>query len=211
MKIAELSRRSGVPVPTIKYYLRENLLRPGELTSPNQASYGEHHLQRLRLVRALIDLGNVPVAKVREVLESLDSPNLDLHDRIGHVNRAITPSRPLSAGDVARSAAREQVSDLVEQRGWIVEPDAPALNALVEAIAAIRSLGQDQLVANLGAYADAVQVFTDLEIAAVTGSSDPDRIAESVIIGTILCESVIAALRLIAQEDASARRLRATV
>ena len=37
MRIAELSQTTGVPVPTIKYYLREGLLPAGELTSPNQA------------------------------------------------------------------------------------------------------------------------------------------------------------------------------
>ena len=33
MLMAELSRRSGVPVATIKYYLREGLLPPGEAIS----------------------------------------------------------------------------------------------------------------------------------------------------------------------------------
>ena len=56
MRIGELSKAAGVPVPTIKYYLREGLLAPGELTSPNQASYGEAHIRRLRLIRALVDL-----------------------------------------------------------------------------------------------------------------------------------------------------------
>ena len=41
MRIGELSRATEVPVPTIKYYLREGLLPHGELSSPNQASYGE--------------------------------------------------------------------------------------------------------------------------------------------------------------------------
>ena len=47
MRIAELSRRSGVSVPTIKYYLREGLLAAGERTGPNQARYDEAHLRRL--------------------------------------------------------------------------------------------------------------------------------------------------------------------
>src|SRR5687768_10077798 len=91
MRIAELSRQSGVPVPTIKYYLREALLPPGELTSPNQASYGEAHLRRLRLIRALVDLGQVPIARVKEILEGLDSDSMTLHEQIGRAHRAITP------------------------------------------------------------------------------------------------------------------------
>jgi DNA-binding transcriptional MerR regulator len=207
MRMAELSRQSGVAVPTIKYYLRESLLPPGELTSPNQASYDERHLRRLRLIRALIDLGQVPVARVKVVLEALDSATMALHDRIGAVHRAVTPSRRLTASDSARTAAAAQVRELIERRGWAVEPDAPAIATLVETIAALRSLGQDHLVGYLDSYAEAVERFTELEVTAVTSRTDTDQIAESVVIGTILGETLIAALRLLAQESVSSRRL----
>ena len=72
MRIAELSRRSGVPVPTIKYYLREGLLPGGTPTGRNQADYDERHLHRLRLVRALVDVGQVSIAGAREVLGAVD-------------------------------------------------------------------------------------------------------------------------------------------
>ncbi|MEH0820915.1 MerR family transcriptional regulator [Micromonospora sp. CPCC 205714] len=208
MRIAELSRRSGVAVPTIKYYLREGLLPPGELTSPNQASYDEHHLNRLRLIRAMIDLAQVPVARVRAVLEALDSDTLSLHERIGVVHRAVTPSRQLTAGDSARTAAALQVQELIERRGWAVEPNSPAITTLVETISVLRSLGQDHLVSFLDSYAEAVERFTELEVAAVASRDDPDQIAESVVIGTILGETLVASLRLLAQENISSRRLR---
>ena len=41
MRISELSTRSGVPVPTIKYYLREGLVPEGARSSPTQAEYDE--------------------------------------------------------------------------------------------------------------------------------------------------------------------------
>ena len=41
MLMAELSRSSGVPVATIKDYLREGLLPPGTATSATRAEYGE--------------------------------------------------------------------------------------------------------------------------------------------------------------------------
>ncbi|NYF56334.1 MerR family transcriptional regulator [Micromonospora purpureochromogenes] len=208
MRIAELSRRSGVAVPTIKYYLREGLLPPGELTSPNQASYDEHHLNRLRLIRAMIDLAQVPVARVRAVLEALDSDTLSLHERIGAVHRAITPSRQLTAGDSARTAAAVQVQELIRRRGWAVEPDSPAIATLVETISVLRSLGQDHLVDLLDPYAEAVERFTELEVAAVASRTDPDQVAESVVIGTILGENLVASLRLLAQENISSQRLR---
>lgn len=211
MRIAELSRRTGVPVPTIKYYLREGLLPPGELSSPNQASYGDHHLRRIRLIRALIDLAGVPVARVKEVLEGLDSDTMSLHDQVGRAHRAITPQRQLSSDSDDRAAAVRQVDELIRSRGWSVEPDAPALTTLVETIAALRSLDQDYLAGFLDAYAEAIEKFTELEIAAVTSRTDrtsPDQIAESVVIGTILGETLIASIRLLAQESVSATRWR---
>jgi DNA-binding transcriptional MerR regulator len=204
MRIGELSRRSGVPVPTIKFYLREGLLPPGELTSPNQASYTDAHLRRLRLVRALIDLAGIPVVRVREVLESLDSDTLSLHDRIGAVHRAVTPPRRPAAEEGARGAAEAQVREFVERRGWAVEPDAPAIAALVETLAVLRSLGQDDLADGLDLYADAVERLAEREVVEVASHPDTDRIAESVVVGTILGERLIAALRLLTHEHVSA-------
>ena len=206
MRIGELSKATDVPVPTIKYYLREGLLPAGELSSPNQASYGDTHVRRLRLIRALIELAQVPVATVKEILESLDSDTEALHEQIGRAHRALTPTRRLSATDEARTAAAAQVTGLIADRGWSVEPEAPALATLIDTVAALRSLGQDNLVAHLDTYADAVERFTQLEIDAVTANPTRDQLAESVVIGTILGETLIASLRLLAQESISAER-----
>ena len=209
MRIAELSRVSGVPVPTIKYYLREGLLSAGELTSPNQADYGDQHLHRLRLIRALVDLGQVPVAGVKRIIEALDSDSLSLHDQIGRAHRAITPQPQLTASTEVRAEAAAQVDELIRSRGWTVDPDAPALTTLIETVAAFRTLDQDHLAGFLDSYADAVEKFTELEVAAVTSRADrttPDQIAESVVIGTILGETLISTLRLLAQESISAQR-----
>ncbi|GAA1110415.1 MerR family transcriptional regulator [Kribbella jejuensis] len=208
MRIGELSKATDVPVPTIKYYLREGLLPAGELSSPNQASYDDTHVRRLRLIRALIELGQVPVATVKEILESLDANAEPLHEQIGRAHRALTPARRLSATDEARSAAAAQVADLLRSRGWTVEPSAPALATLIDTVAAFRSLGQENLVADLDRKAEAVEAFTALEIDAVTANPTRDQVAESVVIGTILGETLIASLRLLAQESISAERWR---
>lgn len=50
----------------------------------------------------------------------------------------------------------------------------------------------------------------DLEVAAVGERTGADQIAEAVVVGTILGESMLAALRLLAQEDASSRQLTGT-
>ena len=72
MRISELSRATGVPVATIKFYLREGLVPEGVRTSPNQAQYDDAHVQRLRLVRALVGVGGLSIAATREVLGHID-------------------------------------------------------------------------------------------------------------------------------------------
>ena len=64
VRMAELSERSGVPIPTIRYYIREGLLPAGRLTSPNQADYDDSHVRRLGLIRAMVEVGEIPIAAV---------------------------------------------------------------------------------------------------------------------------------------------------
>ncbi len=72
MRMSGLSAATGVPVATIKYYLREGLLHQGERTGATQALYDESHVARLRLIRALLTVGGLTVAAVRDVLQSLE-------------------------------------------------------------------------------------------------------------------------------------------
>src|SRR5678816_76704 len=76
VRIAELSSKSGTSIPSIKFYLREGLLPAGSPTGKNQAEYAEAHVRRLRLIRALIDVGGLTVAAAREVLSAVDTTDL---------------------------------------------------------------------------------------------------------------------------------------
>ncbi len=73
----------------------------------------------------------------------------------------------------------------------------------------MRALDQEHLTSHLDSYAEATEKYTEMEVAAASIRPDPDQISESVVIGTILGESIITALRLLAQENASARLMRA--
>lgn len=70
MKVSELSRRTGVRVPLIKYYLREGMLHPGRATASNQADHGEDHVHRLRLIRTLIGARGLSAGATKEILEN---------------------------------------------------------------------------------------------------------------------------------------------
>jgi DNA-binding transcriptional MerR regulator len=72
MELRELSARSGVPVPTIKYYLREDLLRSGTDSPGGRADYDEAHLRRLGLIRLLVEVHRLPLGRVRDLVGAID-------------------------------------------------------------------------------------------------------------------------------------------
>jgi DNA-binding transcriptional MerR regulator len=207
MRIAELSRRTGVPTPTIKYYVRAGLLPPGERTSYNQAQYDERHIHRLRLVRALIETGGLSVTTAREVLAKLDTPGISVLDSIGKVQFAMT-APPRHVHDQAREAAGKEVDALVERRGWHSVPTNPARQTLASVLATLRRLDQAaQLEQLLDAYAEAAERIAEAEVNTLLEDTTVDSLAERVVIWTALGDVLLSAVRRIAQESAATARL----
>ncbi len=207
MRIGELSQRSGVPIPTIKYYLRERLLAPGTATAANQADYGEDHIRRLRLIRALIDVGGVSVASARDVVDALGRSDVEPHDLLGIAHHAVTPSRQPDRGTPAWGQARAEAERLIASRGWHVDPNAIALNQLADVLYALRSLDVTEVLGSLDAYADSAQQVARFEVESVIARRDPVRMLELVVLGTVLGEALFGALRLLAHEHESAIQL----
>jgi DNA-binding transcriptional MerR regulator len=205
MRIAELSRQSGVSVPTIKYYVRESLLPAGELTSPNQAQYDDSHLRRLKLIRALVDVGGLSITATRDVLASIDAPGKSLHDTLGKAQYATTPRRAYDADDQARAAAVREVDELIGRRGWQIKQSSPARRLLAEAVSALRGLGHDDLLVSLDDYADAAERIAAADVNAVLRRPDIDSMLEALVVGTILGDTLLAALRRLAHESVSAQ------
>lgn len=206
MRIAELSRRAGVPVPTVKFYLREGLLPPGELSSPNQARYDERHLRRLRLVRALLDVGRMPIAAIRALLADLDRPDPDVHHALGSALQPSAANRqPLLPDTDATEAARREADDLIIRHGWQVGEHAPARQAAAEVIAAMRHLGVDDLIDKIDEYADAAETIAATDLELIRHRGDPEAMVYGAVVGTILGDALLAALRRLAQENASAK------
>ena len=94
MRISQLSRETGVPVATIKFYLREGLVPEGRRTSATQAQYEDDHVARLRLIRALVGPGGLTLALVRGVLEAIDRPPESMHDLLGVAAAAVERPAP---------------------------------------------------------------------------------------------------------------------
>ncbi|MFC5149248.1 MerR family transcriptional regulator [Streptomyces aureoversilis] len=211
MRLAELSERSGVSTATIKYYLREGLLQPGRRISATQAEYGDEHLRRLRLVRALIQLGKMPVATAREVIAAAEDDSLGHHRRLGAATQALSQGREVAADDdPAAEAAGRTVNALLEHLGWRHDQElaelSPAYRTLVAAVAALRRLGYPCGVAQLLPYGRlaAELAVTDLDL--VEEEPTPTAQIEAAVALTVLYEPVLLSLRRMAHAEESARR-----
>lgn len=68
--MAELAKRSGVPSPTIKHYIREGLLPGPEIrTSRNMAYYDARLAARIRVIKSLQAERFLPLRVIGELLE----------------------------------------------------------------------------------------------------------------------------------------------
>lgn len=203
MRMAELAARSGVPVATVKYYLRERLLHEGELTSPTQARYDDSHLARLRLVRALLGPGRLSVATTRDVLRAIEQPPDGTYDLLGVAATAVGPG---SGPRACEPEDHPRVHALLRHWGWPVEEqDWAGHDALARALDALDDAGFEPPPGILDTYAQAMTAVGEAEIAGVpTGSAA--AAVRYVVLGTVLVEPVLLAMRRLAQQAAAARR-----
>ncbi|BAC70400.1 transcriptional regulator [Streptomyces avermitilis] len=210
MRLAELSERSGVPLATIKYYLREGLLAPGRRISATTAEYDEGHLRRLRLVRALIQVGRVPVATAREVLGHVDDDSLGRTIRLGAALWALPQVPEPDEEDENVRAAQHEVDQLLRTLDWTTAQNlssiSPAHRSLVVAVATLRRLGYAWDAELMAPYAQLMHqaAVRDLDFVE-THPSEAEKV-ETAVAAAILFEPVLRALHRLAQEEESARR-----
>ncbi len=198
MRISELSTRSSVPVPTIKYYLREGLVPEGVRSSPTQAEYDDVHLQRLRVIRALVGSG-VSVAETRKVLAALDDPPADAHNLLGAAHAAVTPA---SDEAIDLSDAERLVAGLGWRRGMC---DDHVLTGVARALRGIDRAGFEVPADVMPVYLASIRRMADAEIACVPTES-VEAAVRYVVLGSVIVEPLLLALRRVAEQVSSAER-----
>ena len=206
MRIAEPSQRTEVPVATIKYYLREGLLPAGTTTAPNQAQYDEHHVARLRLIRALREGPGLSIATLGRVLAAVESHQPD--DRPAYLTLAVRAlSEPLDVPEQEAADyddARREVDALLNDLGWDTDRDSPGNDDLVRALVSLHRFAPAAIndPRQLRPYADAARSLATTEIPSTFDTDlDPDEALRFSVLGTVLFEPVLLALRKLAHVD----------
>ncbi|WP_262403684.1 MerR family transcriptional regulator [Actinomadura sp. CNU-125] len=98
---------------TIKFYIRQGLLPAGSAVSATRSEYGPAHLERLRLISALREVGDLPVAAIRDIVAAVDGGD-GPHDLVGAALLALARTPPTPAtrtgAPPGRSSTRSSAS-----------------------------------------------------------------------------------------------------
>ncbi|MFF8262669.1 MerR family transcriptional regulator [Streptomyces virginiae] len=211
MKISELSRRTGVPVASIKYFLRQGLLPAGRATAATLAEYGEEHAQRLRLIKALTTLGGLSIAATRDVLGAVDQAQ-GVEGALGAVSYALpVPGAAQPAASAGESSegdatAGAEVAELLAALEWQVPGTSPHVQGLTAALKELRRLDAQYAPGELAAYARLAESVARLDLERAVGIEDPVSLAERAVVVLAVCAPVFELLRRLAQEDQVRRR-----
>lgn len=205
MRMAELAERSGLSVPTVKYYLREGLLPAGERTGVNQAQYGAEHVERLRMIRALNKVAGLTLAQIRGVVQEMDA-SAGPGRLMGVTQNALAQqgaSDPEAWGSGVTDQAEARLDRLIRQRGWRCEPQSAARTAAVRAVAELEAERLDAVLGHLDEYAAAAETVGRIDVQTVLGASSADRLVHDVVLGSVLRRPLLEALILLAQQHAT--------
>ncbi|MEO8528518.1 MAG: MerR family transcriptional regulator [Pseudolysinimonas sp.] len=202
MRISELSELTGVSIASIKYYVREGLLPGGSPEGRNQTDYTDSHAARLRLIRAFLDVGGLSVSASRAVLAALDD-----EVPFGVAASVASAALPTAAPRTGPTGpGRATLDALTAKLGWTVDAQNPGMELASRVIDDYTALGREDLLSTLDPYANAALQVAEADLDAVAASGNPEAMAETVVIGTVLGDSLLAGLRRMAHEHLTRTR-----
>jgi DNA-binding transcriptional MerR regulator len=206
MLVSELAERADVPVATVKYYLREGLLPPGDVTGPRRAEYDEAHVRRLRLLRALREVGSAPVAALQVIVDAVEDDSRPVHDVLCQISDELSPPLQVDGPD---QVAAPQVNAVLAGVGWTgVRKDAAARLRLAELV---QLVGEELLTVDTGILAYYARLADELcrtELALIDSTKDRQGTLEDMLVGEAVFGEVLTLLRRLGHEHYHEQRRR---
>lgn len=198
MRISEVAERTGVPVGTIKFYLREELLPPGRPTTRTSSEYDDSHVERIRLIRALTVVGGLGIAAVRKVVQALDEGQQEHHMTVlCTAQEALQSASPVPEVDAARAR------DWALAHGWSVLEDDPLIDKLAWQWQACEQAKIPLDDARMDVYAEAMSKAAQADLTDLPEDS-ADAI-HRVVVGAVMVDPVLSTLRRMAQRELALR------
>jgi DNA-binding transcriptional MerR regulator len=200
MWISELSESTEIPIDTIKHYLRIGVLHRGRPLAHRRAEYDETHVARLKLIRAMTELGDMKLDAVRRVFEAVDDTQTTLRDAVGPAHYEL--SRSILVDRTPSKTSLEMVDALIARQGWDIDEDSVHRLALAVSLDALEEIDDLIIDGLLDFYAKTMDTIAAYELSYVDTSSR-ERAIRSIVVGTVLYEPLIALLRRLAHEHVS--------
>lgn len=208
LRIGEVAKRSGVPMATLKFYLREGLIAPTRKSGQTMAWYSPSVIERIRSIRELQERQFLPLDVIRETIDKTAQADDDhaITEAIASVLMRRGGKRSRSRDEVLANGAKPRELDWLERAGLAV-PDAEGRYhgddlALLSTLGAARrsGLAAEMLPFDiLGDYLAALNKLVEVELrmfrAGVIGRAKPSEVAELTKVATELSERLVLLLR----------------
>lgn len=208
LRIGELARRSGVPIATLKFYLREGLITPAHKSGRTMAWYHPSVVERIKSIRELQERQFLPLDIIRETIERGDAAADDhaMADAIADVLIRRGGKRSRTREEVLAHGAKPAELEWLQRAGLAV-PDADGCYrgddlALLSTLGAARKsgLGAEMLPFEIiGDYIGALNRLVEVELrvyrAGVIGRAKPSEVAKLTKVATELSERLVVLLR----------------
>jgi DNA-binding transcriptional MerR regulator len=187
LRMRELAEASGVPVPTIKHYLREGLLPEPVKTSRNMAYYPPEFVDRIKLIKRLQEERYLPLKAIKDVLDGMER------------------SRTSAAEVRKRYGVPKEVLDRLAELE-VLTPNSrgysPSDVTIIEAISRFRAGGYDEQIGFTvydtlrykAALEELVRQEVDVVMERLAGEVPPERVVEMLEAGAQPLKDLIGAL-----------------
>lgn len=207
LKIGELSRRSGVPIATLKFYLREGLIAPARKTGRTMAWYHPDTVDRIKSIRELQERQFLPLDVIRKSIDATSEAEDDhaIAEAIAEVLVRRGGKRVRSRAEVIANGADPRQLTWLERAGLAV-PDKHGNYtgddlAVLSTLGAARraGLGAEMLPFEiLGDYLVALNKLVEVELRmfrAGLGRAKSAQVAELTKVAAELSERLVLLLR----------------
>ncbi len=205
MKISALSEATDVPIATLKFYLREGLLHPGESLSRTQARYDQAHVERVRLIRALSESGGLSLAAIGRVLDTLDVAQPAADQVVATTQRSLVRATAASDETPDQSAVQaDRVHQLLEHLGWTISPTDGTIIMLEKAWQSLDDAGFELTTHELDGYAEAIEQLARIDLQTLP-AQDTTAAVRQLMLSTVLLGQFFRVLRMMAQQHLSSQ------
>ncbi|SMG43395.1 MerR family transcriptional regulator [Agreia pratensis] len=205
MLISQVSQLSGTPAATIKYYVRSGLLPAGTRSGENRTSYDESHVERLRLIRAMLEVGKLSVSSATAVLAALDDTSKPIAETFEVAQNALARDAVADVSEPSEESF-ERADGVIDRAGWNDCRDNVGRRILAQTIDGFARAGHTMSDEYLDRYAAAADIVAAADLDAVGAIADPSERTELMVVGTVLGDSLSLGLRRIAQAHRTAER-----